>query len=241
MGDPAPLEDLVVNDRYWLTRAREMVTASIRGRDEAAGRLATAIGWFWTVYTAAALVGVAVADRAFSAWLAAFLALPATLLVFAYAMTVWAMAPIGTTFDPRVPDEIALAHAGASRAKQRRLALATGLTLAAAVAVAAAVTVTATTRPEPSPSLHATRAAGASEILIRGRFTPGQAVTLSVAPKAGKASPVKLLDVAGRDGVVRVTVPAPPADGYEVAAAWDDAAGRWTLTRTVAAGATTTT
>jgi hypothetical protein len=70
------------------------VTASIRGRDEAASRLATAIGWFWTVYTAAALVGIALADRVLPAWMAVLLALPAVLLVAAYALVIWALNPI---------------------------------------------------------------------------------------------------------------------------------------------------
>src|SRR6266536_3036291 len=103
VAEPTPLEDLVVNDRYWLGRGREMVTASIRGRDEAAGRLGTAVGWFWTVYTTAALVGVALTDRLPTA-VALLLGLPAVLLVAAYALVVWAHTPIGTSFDPRVPE-----------------------------------------------------------------------------------------------------------------------------------------
>jgi hypothetical protein len=247
VADPTPLEDLVVNDRYWLARAREMVTVSIRARDEAAGRLATAIGWFWTVYTAAALVGVSLTGGSLPRLLGGLLALPVFLLVLAYALVVWAMTPIGTTFDPRVPEEIAAAHSRGSRTKQRRLAVATGVTLAAALAVAAAVAAAATIRAETSPSLHATRSTGERPaqdvVLVRGRFPPGQAVTLVVTPQAGKGSPVKQLEIAGQDGVVRVSIPVPAGGGYDVAASWTDASGRWSLSRTVSAatGATTTT
>jgi hypothetical protein len=223
-----------------------MVTASIRGRDEAASRLATAIGWFWTVYTAAALVGIALADWVLPAWMAVLLALPAVLLVAAYALVIWALNPIRASFDPRVPQEIALAHAKASKAKQQRLAAATACALAAAVAVAAAVATTAATKPERTPSLRAThpaRSDGANVILVRGQFSPGQEVTITVTPGPGirgKAEPAKVLEVAGRDGVVRATVPVPIEGGYEATAAWNDSTGRWQVTRTVTVNTATT-
>jgi hypothetical protein len=216
-----------------------MVTASIRGRDEAAGRLANAIGWFWTVYTTAALVGVALANRAVSAWTAGLLALPALLLVAAYALVIWALTPIGISFDPRVPTEIARAHANATVAKQRRLTAATACTLVAALAVAAAVATTATTRPEPAPALHAThtvRGSGKGAILVRGQFPVGQAVTIAVIPSTDAAQQdqsVEVLEVASADGTVRTTIPVPAAKSYEVTASWSDRGSRGALTRTV--------
>jgi len=229
-----------------------MVTASIRGRDEAASRLATAIGWFWTVYTAAALVGIALADRVLPAWMAVLLALPAVLLVAAYALVIWALNPIRASFDPRVPQEIALAHAKASKAKQQRLAAATACALGrvsritAGLVGSAAVATTAATKPERTPSLRAThpaRSDGANVILVRGQFSPGQEVTITVTPGPGirgKAEPAKVLEVAGRDGVVRATFPVPIEGGYEATAAWNDSTGRWQVTRTVTVNTATT-
>lgn len=239
MAESTPLEDLVVNDRYWLGRAREMVTASVRGRDEAGRRLATAIGWFWTVYTSAALVGVALANRALPAWLAWLLALPALLLVAAYALVIWALNPIRASFDPRVPEEIALAHTQASEAKKRRLAAATACTLTAALAVAVAVAATAVTKPERTPSLRAAYSArgdGMSVILVRGQFTPGQEVTITVTPgmvAGAKPQPIQLLQVASQGGSLGATIPIPIARSYSLTAAWNDRTGRWELTRTI--------
>jgi hypothetical protein len=80
-------------------------------------------------------------------------------------------------------------------------------------------------------------------ILVRGQFSPGQEVTITVTPGPGirgKAEPAKVLEVAGRDGVVRATVPVPIGGGYEATAAWNDSTGRWQVTRTVTVNTATT-
>jgi hypothetical protein len=235
VAEPTPLEDLVVNDRYWLGRGREMVTASIRGRDEAAGRLSTAVGWFWTVYTTAALVGVAFTNRRLPAAVALLLALPAVLLVAAYALVMWAQTPIGTSFDPRVPEQIALAHQAASRAKQRRLIAATACTLAAALAVGGAVTATALTGPAPVAGLYATHSiqGGRDLIAIRAQLAATEPVTLTLTPQG--AQPLTLLETSDRDGVLHASVPVPAARSYQVSATWTDNNTRWQLARTVMA------
>jgi hypothetical protein len=228
VAEPTPLEDLVVNDRYWLARAREMITASIRGRDEAAGRLGTAVGWFWTVYTTAALVGVALTNRRLPAAVA-------VLLVAAYALVVWAQTPIGISFDPRVPEQIARAHQAASCAKQRRLIAATACTLAAALAVAGAVTATALTSPAPAAALHAahTTRGGRHLIAIRAQLAATEPVTLTVTPQG--AQPLTLLETSDRDGVLHASVPVPAAASYQVSATWTDNDTYWQLTRIVMA------
>jgi len=235
VAEPTPLEDLVVNDRYWLGRGREMVTASIRGRDEAAGRLGTAVGWFWTVYTTAALIGVALTNRRLPAAVALLLALPAVLLVAAYALVVWAQTPIGTSFDPRVPEQIARAHDAASRAKQRRLIAATACTLAAALAVAGVVTATVLTSPAPAAALHAahTTQGGRHLIAIRAQLAATEPVTLTLTPQG--AQPLTLLETSDRDGVLHASVPVPAAPSYQVSATWTENDTRWQLTRIVPA------
>jgi hypothetical protein len=235
VGEPTPLQDLVVNDRYWLGRARGMLDQSIRGRDEAAARLIGGIGWLWTVYTGAALVGVAVRNHPLPGWAVAVLVAPALLLVAAYVLATWAGLPLEVAFDPRVIEEIKDVHARASREKQRRLRLAAVAAGLGAAAVLAAVVATATVRGEPtSPSLAATverQPGGQRVVLVAGRVPAGTAVTLTVTAGQGGASPVARLVVADESGEVHATIPVSSAGhGYQVQAAWADGRRRWTLT-----------
>jgi hypothetical protein len=147
MGEPTPLQDLMVNDRYWLSRARGMVDQAVKARDEAAGRLVTGVGWLWTVYTGAALVGVALADRALEGWRLGLLMVPGVLLVVAYGLAMWALWPVAVAFDPRVIEDIKAAHVHAAEVKRRRVWLAGVTAGIGAVAVLAAILVTATAPP----------------------------------------------------------------------------------------------
>ena len=134
----------MVNDRYWLARGRGMIDQAVKARDDAAAHLVTGVGWLWTVYTGAALIGVALADRSLEGWRLGLLALPGVLLVVAYGLAVWALWPVAVVFDPRVVEEIQAAHLHAAEVKRRRVGLA-GVTAAlGAVALVAAVLATAT-------------------------------------------------------------------------------------------------
>jgi hypothetical protein len=144
MGEPTPLQDLMVNDRYWLGRARGMVDLAVKARDEAAGRLVTGVGWLWTVYTGAALVGVALADRSLAGWRLGLLVMPGVLLVVSYGLAMWALWPVAVAFDPRVVQEIQAAHLHAGEVKRRRVWLAGVTAAVGAVAVVAAILATAT-------------------------------------------------------------------------------------------------
>lgn len=234
MGEPTPLEDLLVNDRYWLGRARGMLDQSIRGRDEAAARLTSGIGWLWTVYTGAALVGVAVRNQPLPGWAVGVLVTPALLLVAAYVLATWAGLPVEVAFDPRVVQEIQAVHIYASREKQRRLRLAGLAAGLGAVTVLAAVVTTATVRAAPpSPSLAAVvnqQPGGPRVVLVKGRMPPGMPVTVTVTAEQGGAGPVARLVVADESGEVHATIPVGSAvQGYQVQAAWPDGQRRWTL------------
>jgi hypothetical protein len=234
MGEPTPLADLVVNDRYWLGRARGMLDQAIRGRDEAAGRLTSGVGWLWTVYTGAALLGVALGDRPLPGWAVGMLVAPAVLLVATYGLATWATLPVAVAFDPRVVQEIQQVHVHAARIKQRRLRLAGLAAGLAAVAVLAAVAATATVRAgPPGPSLAAVvdrQPGGGRVVLISGRVAPGAPVTLTVIAAQG-GGPLARLAVADTAGAVQAAIPATPGGrGYRVQAAWQDGQQRWTLT-----------
>jgi hypothetical protein len=241
MGEPTPLQDLVVNDRYWLGRARGMLDQAIRGRDEAAARLTSGVGWLWTVYTGAALVGVALGREPLPGWAVGVLVAPALLLVVAYALATWAALPVEVGFDPRVVEEIRQVHVHATRVKQRRLlvaGLAAGLG-ALAVVVAAAATATVQSSP-PGPSLAAVvdqQPDGRRVVLVEGRVPPGTPVKVTVTAERGAYSVVRLV-VADAAGLLHAEILATAAArGYRVQAAWTDRQQRWTLA-TPAAGST---
>ena len=235
MGEPTPLADLVVNDRYWLGRARGMLDQAIRGRDDAAARLASGVGWLWTVYTGAALIGAALRAQPLPAWAVGVLAAPALLLVAAYGLAVWAMLPIEVAFDPRVVQQIQRAHVHASGVKQQRLWWAGAAAGLGALAVVAAVVVTAAVRAGPAgPSLAAAvdRSPGSQAVvLVTARVAPGAAVTVTVTPIEGGAGRVARLLVADPTGRVHAELPvAPGGRGYRAQAAWSDRGRQWTLT-----------
>ncbi len=235
MAEPTPLQDLLVNDRYWLGRARGMLDQSIRGRDEAAARLTSGVGWLWTVYTGATLVSVALGKEPLPGWVLGVLVAPALLLVAAYTLATWAALPVEVAFDPRVVEEVQQVHEQATRVKQRRLRLAGVSAALGALAVVTAVVVTATVRSGPSdPSLTAAlhrQPNGRRVVLVEGRFPLGTAVTLMVTADHGTGGPVAQLVTADKAGLIRASIPVSP-DGqkWRVQAAWSDRQQRWTLT-----------
>ena len=234
MADPTPLADLVVNHRYWLGRARGMLDQSIRGRDEAAGRLTSGVGWLWTVYTGAALVGVALGNQPLPGWTLAVLIAPALLLVAAYGIAVWAGLPLDVAFDPRVVEEVKQVHEQATTEKQRRLRLAGLAAGLGALAVLAAVVVTAVVSTDPpGPSLAAAlhqQSNGQRVVLIEGRFPSATAVTLTVTADQGSGGPVAHLAVADKEGLVRTSIPVGSGgQNWRVKAAWMGRQQQWSL------------
>src|SRR5688572_29215558 len=121
MADETPLSEIMVNDRYWLQWARASTDATIDARINAGERLTTALAWFWTVYTAIALVGVAVSNRNFSLALGTLIFLPVGLLIGAYLLATRVLMPVDLQFDPRVPEEIQAAYVAAANKMRSRL------------------------------------------------------------------------------------------------------------------------
>src|SRR5512132_1260843 len=234
MAEPTPLGDLLVSDRYWLGRARGMLDQSIRGRDEAAARLTSGVGWLWTIYTGAALVGVALGKQSLPSWVVGLLVAPALLLVAAYALATWASLPVEVAFDPRVIEEIRDVHVHASGVKQQRLWWAGAAAGLGALAVVAAVVATATVRAGPSGSSLAAvvnrQPDGRRVVLVEGRVAPGAPVTVTVsADRSGR--PVARLLVADEAGEFHAGIPINSVgQGYQVQAAWPDRQRRWTVT-----------
>lgn len=148
MNSPAPLEDLVVNDRFWLRYASRSIEGAAEARIATADKLVAASGWFWTVYTGVAIVGVAFASRDLSASRAIWIFLPVPLLAATYLMSVYAAAAIEGTFDPRVPSEVSEAYVRASGKRRGRIERAGAMLAVAAVSVVVAGVAAATSPPD---------------------------------------------------------------------------------------------
>lgn len=99
MPDDSDPEIAIVDDRYWLRRAQEILSATPGRLDATATQLTTAIGWFWSVYTAAALVGGRISARNLSVTRAIALAIPVILLMAAYCAAMWAGVPTELRMD----------------------------------------------------------------------------------------------------------------------------------------------
>jgi hypothetical protein len=134
-SDDVPL----IDDLYWLRRGRDAITAVPAQITAAAQSLMTAITWFWTAYTAGALVGVAIAERDLSVGLAVLLAAPAVLLVLAYLAATMCLMPDVRELVPNVPELVRERIELGVRTKRRQLALAASLTVVAALSVSAAI------------------------------------------------------------------------------------------------------
>jgi hypothetical protein len=133
--------ELAASDAYWLAKGSEMITATVSKRELAAEKLTSAIVWFWTVYSAAAIFsGVQARDHAVVFRI--LLAAPAVALILAYLAALSVLVPIALEFDPRVPRDIQDAYQTAGLTKQRRLRIAFALLTLSSVLVASAITAT---------------------------------------------------------------------------------------------------
>jgi len=228
-----PLSDLIVGDRYWLGRAQTMIESGVTARDAAAGRLMTAIAWFWTAYTAAALVTSSLPGRDFTTTTAVLVALPAVLLIIAYLLSLWATLPISFSFDPRIPHDVEAAHNAVVRRKRSRLAAASGATVVAALAVASTLIVTATARNTVRQSLDAIITGdGQSRVaVITGTF-PGAHDVLLQLTSPGLA-PIRFLRQTTSAGSLDISVPVQGGTRYVVNAKWTANGVQFTMKRTI--------
>jgi hypothetical protein len=228
MAEPTPLEDLAVNRRFWLGLGRKLTEENATRRDTAADKLITAITWFWTVYTAAAVVGVALSDRDLSGLTGFFIALPAVLLVAAYVAAVWVHIPVNRKIDARIPEEVDQFHAYMTGEKRKRLGWATTITGLAALSLVGAVIATAASDPKGEIVFKAEHVLQGTNsiVLISGRFEADQAVTATVTPGKGASTdavPATELFTASSTGLLRGALdPIGTAETYTVKAEWSE-------------------
>lgn len=229
----------MVDELYWLKWAVKAVDDAIPARDAAAQRLATAIGWFWTVYTVAAVVGVRLSEQQISGPQRALIFAPTGVLVAAYLSCLWALMPVTTKLPFRRPARLQAAHQRVVDAKRFKLAAAGVLTLLAAVivVVAAAVTAFADKAVGGAPRLAVSAAASENPpaiVVALAGLPAGQSVLLTVQQRPPDTGVVNSLVFASGDGRVSqaISLPAGWAD-YSVIASWEADSLRHSLEKTI--------
>lgn len=225
---PAPLSDIVVGDRFWLAYAQEAVRGAVKAPEQRAVQLAGAIAWFWTVYSAAGILAVALGAERFGTVVSLAIALPSLILIIAYWQTVRVGRPMTFKFDPRVPSEISSAFEQAASAKQSALRAAEVWTAIAGLFVAVALVTALLQAPAPTPSLSARfDPADGTRLLVAASVSKGSAVTLvagAASAPLGAASSASTLERAGTDGQVRASLRVGTPTSHSVTASWSDEA-----------------
>jgi hypothetical protein len=136
-----------INDQYWFDYSQKVVDKAIESRDQAGAKLQTLAVWLWSIYTAAAGIGIVLTRKNLSLEATALIALGSVGIISVYWAAVWVQMPVVSNFDPRSPDEIQASYALAVREKQRRLQWALGLGGVASSIVAMAIVTAAVGKP----------------------------------------------------------------------------------------------
>jgi hypothetical protein len=140
-------EPKIVDAQYWTDWQADYIRDAVSRRDEAAARLVTAVGWFWTVYTAVALVGSGLAaQRSFHHWQTGIILAPIASLSVSYLSALWALNPITGSMKQTEKDARALWERLLKR-KLFRLRLASVLLGLSAILIVAAGFIVASVEP----------------------------------------------------------------------------------------------
>lgn len=215
MADYVPTPE---DDVFWLQRAGTILTGSIEQLDAGARRLADAMAWFWTVYSAVVLVVVVGTDAAISGGAVAALVVPVVLVFAAYLVATLATLPIAVGFDDRVPSEIKANHERVVRHRSCLVKVSAILAAAAAVSVAIAVVVVAVSQPQPAEDV---ALIGLSEeqthVRAQGQLSEVEQVTVQLVGPNGLTSE-RVTPVVGGLFYTAIAVVEPGV--YEVSVSW---------------------
>jgi hypothetical protein len=236
---PAPFDKKMVNDAFWLEEATKIVEGGMSARQAGAKDLITAVGWFWTAYTALAIAGLAVFKDALGFLSTVLLFLPTVLLMWAYWRATKAAQPIDIgSFDPHIPEEIEGVFLEGAKKRAKLLEDAKWTTVVAAISVIPAIAIAAfSAAADRSSELRALVASNgeAKRVLIEGRFPVETTVHLSVVPstKTGALPRVERLRKTQKTGMLNAGLRVPAADAYEVSAEWTEDDVEHRLTRSI--------
>lgn len=234
-GPPKPL----IDDRFWFERSTELVSGGSKARIEAGDKFQAAVAWFWTVYSAAAIVGVALADKTFPFWAALVLVAPVAALVAAYWAAGFVRVPESVEFDPRSPTEIEYVYKESARKQRNRLLAAVVLSAVAAVLVVAAILVASLVDDDDDSdgtwgaAVHG--AADNREVIVGGDFPAGTKVVITVTPTDPAGAAVKDPSIVPASGELDRRIAVTPAKKYDVTVEWtEEKVGVHTLTKAIA-------
>ena len=138
----------LVDDTYWLARAKQMVEGALDQRVATADRLTSTAAWLATLTTAGVTSLVALRKPELDTPLVVLLAFDLASVIAAYVAGLLASQPRFRSFDPRIPAEIRQAHESMVRSVRRSLLAATALILVAAV-LSSVVLVLVAAAPKP--------------------------------------------------------------------------------------------
>jgi hypothetical protein len=217
----------MVDDNYWLAKAKALVDASATSRQEQADKLVDGVKWLWTAYTASAIVGFAFTDKDYPWWAFVVIALPSAILPIAYASAVWVRNPVPIDFDERSPPEIKRAYDGGVSKKVHRLRVALVLAGLGTVAVIFALLTAAFATQDKSAGTFSAALDSDKpplEVIAAGNFDSGTAVKFKVESRIGKktAETFSRTAVASPDGDVEVRFLVGEAEKYIVTGTWTE-------------------
>lgn len=84
----------VIDAQFWTNWLADYVAEAVERREAAASRLIAALSWFWTVYTATAIVGVTLGKADLDGWAVLLILSPIATLSAAYLCALWTLNPI---------------------------------------------------------------------------------------------------------------------------------------------------
>lgn len=178
-----------VDDAYWFELSEDLVTKSLGRHEAAAEKIQNLVLWLWTIYTASAGVGTALAGKDLPLWVLFIVALASAALIAVYVGTVWVQAPIGTKFDPRSPDEISYAFGSILAKRQERFQITLAGMFLAAFMVTVAIMLMSTVREDKigAPQLTAmiVKSRIGTELIVLATVEKGVTVRLRTEPADG--------------------------------------------------------
>jgi hypothetical protein len=218
----------VVGPSFWLQRGIELRSGAVASRIATAKSLTAGIAWFWSAYTAVAVVGVSISTRQFTLVQSFWLAIPAVLLVAAYGAALWSQSHVAVEFMPNSPSSVERAHNEIAHKLKWRLIYAAALTALAVASVAVAIVVTAVSTPAETagvPKLIATvlrREDQQPRLLVSGIAAADATVLIEVG--TGEGGPPKNLQTGSdKKGAWSVEMPAVGKGPWSVSATWTSA------------------
>lgn len=223
MAEPIAIEDIIVNDRFWLKYARSSIENASNAWAETASRLLAGVGWFWAVYTSVTVVGVALVDRDFSGAQLFAVFLPVPVLGAAYLLALRATSAIAIEYDPRSPTEIMAEYHRSAQIRRRRIRDAViALSAAAVCVIVAGALLGASPSARPSESSLGVGDGSGGALLVEVQAHKEASVTISVTDGDGRAVAQEIVAAGDRGrAVTTLVLPMAPVSPLTIRAAWE--------------------